>query len=102
MEELISNFNLVRDKCIHDFVIEMKVFKYGDMDEYDIKTQNIINKYNIALQEEILKGDLGESKIIEKLNDRIRIAKQDTSIFDESNKILQKKVYKTKKYKTDG
>ena len=78
LEELISNFNLVREKCQHDFIIEMKVFKYGDIDEYDTKTQNIINKYNNALQEEISKGDLGDRKIIEKLNDRLRLAKQDT------------------------
>ena len=102
LEELISNFDLVREKCNNDLVIEMKIFKYGDMDEYDSKTQSIIDKYTNVLEEELAKGDLGDYKIISKLKDRIRIAKQDTSIFDESNKILQQIASNTYDYKTDG
>ena len=33
----------------------MKVFKYGDIDEYDTKTQNIINKYNNVLKKKYQK-----------------------------------------------
>ena len=39
---------------------------------------------------------------MKKLNDRIRLAKQDTAIFDESNKILQQIASNTYDYKTDG
>lgn len=102
LEDVIANFNLVRDKCVNEFIIEMKIFKYGDMDEYDTKTQTILDKYNIALQDEILKGEQGDKKLIDKLNDRIRTARQDTSIFDESNKILQQIASNTYDYKTDG
>ena len=71
------------------------------MEEYDSKTQSIIDKYENALLIENSSSN-PNLKLINKLEEDIRDAKQDDKIFTESNKVLMDISSETLDYKTDG
>lgn len=101
LEDLLGSLSLQREESKIDLEIEIKTFRYGDMEEYDSKTQSIIDKYENALLIEKSSSN-PNLKLINKLEEDIKDAKQDDKIFTESNKVLVDISSETLDYKTDG
>ena len=101
LKDFIRNAEIIKEESKVEFIIVKKNFRYGNIEEYDETTQNIIDNYIINLREEEEKEE-PDTKKIKEIKKNIRIAKQDTSIFDESMKILEDISSKTYDYHTDG
>ena len=101
LKDFIRNAEIVKEDAKVEFIIIKKNFRYGNIEEYDNATQNIIDNYIINLREEEEKEEPDIQKIKD-IKKNIKIAKQDTSIFEESMKILSDISSKTYDYHTDG
>ena len=103
LDDLILSLDLqkINDNEEANLLLEKKHFRYGDILEYDKKTQNIIEKYNNVYLDEI-KKEKPDMILINKLIEDIENAKQDTKIFKESSVILKNISDNIYDYETDG
>ena len=99
LEDFINTMVLHKEECNLEFIIERKVFKYGNVEElgedYD-KLAEEREEYILNHGSEITEESL------RKLRQDINLAKQNTKIFEEAQKILIQIEANQYNYNTDG
>ena len=99
LEDLMENLQVESEKCEIEFVLTKKVFKFGNVQDNNQNFSKLVEER----EEYILNNshDLTELSI-QKLRQDINLAKQDTKIFEESQKILIQIESQQYNYQTDG